>query len=421
MDAEIIAIGDELTSGQCLDTNTQWLSQRCEALGLRVLYHSTVGDALDAMIGVFRQAVGRADVIVATGGLGPTADDLTRQAIAEAAGRELVFDQEAFESIRRLYARRTRRMPEQNRVQAMFPSGSRVIANPEGTAPGIAMDVPREGAEPCRLFALPGVPAEMKEMWDQSVAGALRDVGAGRRVVRHRLVKCFGAGESNVEQMLPDLIRRGRSPRVGITASGATIILRITAEGASRRQCDAAIEPTVATIRQCLGRLVFGGGDDELHHAVARLLCEKGKTLAVCEQGSGGLIAHWFSQIEDAEGRFLGALVAAGDDCLRCVLGASGSQAPGDGREKVAETARRCRERFGADLGLAVGPFPKFDAARADPEPVHFALATAAETKTTSTPYTGHPALLKTLNAKRALNLVRLTLLDAAKTSCYSV
>ena len=275
MNAEIISIGDEIASGQLLDTNSQWLSQRLGELGIRVLYHTTVGDELDAGVDVFRQAIDRADVVVATGGLGPTADDLTREVLAQATGRGLVRDEEALTHIRQLFARRGWAMPEQNEVQAMLPEGSRLIPNPHGTAPGIAMDVPREGRSPCRLFALPGVPAEMVEMWEPSVAGALRSAGAGGRVIRHRLVKCFGAGESQIESMLPDLIRRGRIPRVGITASKTTIILRITAEGATDEECFAAVEPTVATIRQCLGELVFGEDEIELEDVVVRLLGER--------------------------------------------------------------------------------------------------------------------------------------------------
>jgi len=419
MHAEIIAIGDEITSGQLLDTNSQWLSQRHEELGIRVLYHTSVGDDLEALVGVFRQAFGRADVVVSTGGLGPTADDLTREAVAEAAGRELRTNPEALEALRRLFARRKRPMAERNEIQAMFPVGSRAIANPNGTAPGIALDVPRPGADPCRLFALPGVPAEMKEMWYQTVAESLKKAGAGQRVVRHRVIKTFGAGESNVEAMLPDLIRRDRYPRVGINASQASILLRITAEGATEEECDAAIEPTVAVIRQCLGDLVFGEGDDELEHAVTRLLRQQSKTLAVCEWGTGGLVADWFGAVADAAGYFLGGIVVSGDAAIRSALGVPENRIPvdsaGDG-PLVEEMARRSRAMFAADLGLAVGRFPKFDPSRSDPQPVFFALADGHNAKITSVPYAGHPALLRALNAKRALNLVRLALLDAAKT-----
>ena len=168
MPAEIIAIGDELTSGQRLDTNSQWLSERLGELGVPVAFHTTVGDDLEDNVAVFRTAIDRADIVVATGGLGPTADDLTREAIAAAAGVELVQDDAALAHIRNLFARRSREMPERNMLQAQFPRGSRVVPNPHGTAPGIDLTVPRSCGPPCRVFALPGVPAEMFAMWNDN-------------------------------------------------------------------------------------------------------------------------------------------------------------------------------------------------------------------------------------------------------------
>ncbi|HXT58752.1 MAG TPA: competence/damage-inducible protein A, partial [Pirellulales bacterium] len=173
MIAEVISIGDELTSGQRLDTNSQWLSQRLGEIGVPVLYHTTVADDLEANVRVFRQAVERADVVIATGGLGPTADDLTREALAQLIGAELVLDDASLAHIRALFSRRKREMPERNLVQAMFPAGARVVFNPHGTAPGIDLEVPPPLGRPSRIFALPGVPAEMIEMWDETVAGRL--------------------------------------------------------------------------------------------------------------------------------------------------------------------------------------------------------------------------------------------------------
>ena len=413
MRAEIIAIGDEITSGQLLDTNTQWLSQRHEELGVRVLYHTTVGDELDPMAEVFRQAIQRADVVVATGGLGPTADDLTRHALAKATGRELIVDREILEQIRRRYARRSRIMPKRNEQQAMFPEGSQAIPNPHGTAPGVAMEVPREGLEPARVFLLPGVPAEMKEMWLDSVAAALRKGGAGQRIVRHRIIKCFGAGESNVESMLPDLIRRGQIPRVGINASKTTIILRITAEGTTEQECDAVIEPTVATIRNCLGSLVFGEGDDELQHAVVRLLRKQGKTLATAEWGTAGMVCDWLADVPEAEEVYLGGVVVADDSALGRVLEVPPDLIAGHtavSAEVAQAMAAGCRQRFGSDYALSVSRFPEIDPSASGPKPMFVALAGEQGVEVKRFPYTGHPAILKIFSAKRALNVARLAL-----------
>jgi len=427
MHAEIIAIGDEITSGQLLDTNTQWLSQRLEELGIRVLYHTTVGDELEPCAGVFRQAVARADIVVSTGGLGPTADDLTRQAIAQAAGRELLVDPQALAHVRRIFARRKRAMPPQNEQQALIPAGGRMIHNPNGTAPGIDLEVPREGMGPCRLFALPGVPAEIEEMWHNSVAESLRGMGAGYqlvghplvggRIIRHRRIKCFGAGESQIEAMLPDLIRRGREPTVGINASQTTIILRITAEGATKEECHAAMEPTVATIRRCLGRLVFGEEDDELQDAVVRLLCRQRKTLATAEWGTTGLVAQWLGGVAEAQRCYRGGVVATHGTALANLLGVTpdslAGYSPTSGQMAEA-LARGCRERLAADYGLGIAGFPEFDPEAAEPKQVAFALATPHGVQIKEFPLAGHPATLKVFCAKRALNMVRLALLEAA-------
>lgn len=414
MHAEVISIGDELTSGQRLDTNSQWLSQRLGELGIAVQFHTTVADDLVANVEVFRQAVGRADVVVATGALGPTADDLTREALAKMLGVELVLDQASLDHIRSLFARRARPMPEQNVVQAMFPAGSRVIANPHGTAPGVELDVPPPLGRPSRVFALPGVPAEMKEMWTETVAPRLLEAGAGRQVLRHRRIKCFGVGESDLEQMLPDLIRRGRTPSVGITVSDATITLRVTACGATDEACQAAMAPTIVTIRDCLGALVFGEEDDELPDVVVRLLAERGATLATVEWGTAGIIAQWLGDVPGSGDVVKAGLVVGGSRGSMRLLDISAASLMKDGvvgDEAVKAMAKACRERVEADFGLAIGPFPHFDPAASVPGRVHFALATSETVFMRSSPFAGHPAILKPRAAKQALDHLRLHLL----------
>jgi len=412
MIGEVIAIGDELTSGQRLDTNSQWISQRLGELGITVEYHSTVADTLESCSRVFREAIDRADVVIATGGLGPTADDLTREAIAAATGTKLVRDEQALATIRALFARYGREMPERNAVQADFPEGSQPIPNPHGTAPGIQMEIARPGRQPCQLMSLPGVPAELFEMWQNSVAPALLG-RSDEAVVRHRRIKCFGIGESDLEQMLPDLIRRGRFPLVGITVHEATITLRITAAGATPEAAYEAMEPTIATIRECLGDLIFGEEDDELEHAVMRLLMEKKETLATIEWGTDGLIAQWLATLPPRGQTFAGGIVIPSSEAFARMfdLPLTWIEEEGPTSAAVAERmAELARERLGTDYGLAVSEVPAEDP---DPEKMvyHIALATASGTESRRLRYAGHPAILKPRSAKQALNLLRLTLL----------
>jgi nicotinamide-nucleotide amidase len=397
MIAEVISIGDELTSGQRLDTNSQWLSQRLGELGIQVLYHTTVGDDLAANVRVFQQAIDRADVVVATGGLGPTADDLTREALAEAAGRPLYRDEGAVEHIRALFARRRRAMPERNLVQAMFPAGSGIVPNPQGSAPGIDLVLDRPGRGPARVFALPGVPAEMHEMWQQTVAPALAaQLGDTRRVIQIRTVNCFGVGESDLEAMLPDLIRRGRQPSVGITVSRATISLRIAAEARTAAECVQQIAETERVIHACLGELVFGYGEDELQHEVLRLCAKLGKSLAVADAGSGGLLVHWLSEADSGHHPFVGGIVPRRREVRTA--------------EQTQELAAEVRAQFGADLGLALSCFPQYDET-SPPGQIHVAVAGLANSPTASFSFTGHPEILQPRAVKQALNFLRLQLI----------
>ncbi|MGQ9770905.1 MAG: CinA family nicotinamide mononucleotide deamidase-related protein [Thermogutta sp.] len=422
MQAEIIANGDEIVNGKILDTNSQWLSSRLEDLGIRVMYHTAVGDDLQAMVGVFRQAIERSDVVVGTGGLGPTADDLTREALANATGRQLIELPEALEHVQRFFAERQRPMPERNRVQAAFPMGSEMIHNPNGTAPGIAMAIPREGRTPCHFFCLPGIPAEVYEMWPQ-VEEYLRKIGAGKEYILHRDIKCFGAGESQVEAMLPDLIRRGNDPLVGINASKNTIILRISAKGSSRQVCEKKIKPVVETIYKCLGDLVFGEDEEELQDVVLTQLVKLGKTLAIAEVDTGGMVADWLSQADrQAQGNtFRGGIVLPAEGLAQDIFSASSdilsqSSSAGTDRNKVSSPPKdlagllsaRVRRLFHADIGLAASAMKTTET----PRVVSFAVAIDAGEKTyrQEIRFGSHPDFLRLTAGKHMLNTLRLWL-----------
>ena len=404
MHAEVMAIGDELTTGERLDTNSQWLSQQLAQIGVPVLYHSTVGDDLSAITAALEVAFRRAAVVVMTGGLGPTADDLTREALAAAVGRPLELRPDILAVIQSRFARGGRQMPPQNQVQALFPAGSRVIDNPHGTAPGIDLECSHQG-KGCRLFALPGVPAEMIEMWDQSVRPAITSMTAASRVICHRRIKCFGVGESQLESMLPDLIRRDREPRVGITVHRATITLRITAAGPDEESCHQLMQPTLQTIRDCLGDLIFGEEDDELEDAVVRLLERRQQRLVVCEWGTAGLVGRWLSAV-DRNATLHAALVISGPDALEHLFAeAPPVEDPGVLLRWIVQHLRR---RFHTELALAVGPLP--NPSDADPR-ILLGLASPHEIVTVDRAYRGHPDVVLERAAKQALDLLRHELL----------
>jgi nicotinamide-nucleotide amidase len=390
MRAEIIAIGDELTTGQRLDTNSQWVAQRLLEIGVPVAFHTTVGDRLDDNVQVFRQACERAEIVVATGGLGPTADDLTRHALAEVAGVPLVQDDDSLAHIKALFARRKREMPSTNLIQAQFPQGSRPIHNPHGSAPGIDIEIPRRADKPARVFALPGVPAEMKEMWEASVRPAIQNLLGVAKVIAHHRIKCFGVGESDLEAMLPDLIARDHYPLVGITVHQATITLRITAEGETAEAARDAMGPTIETIRQCLGDLIFGVEEEELQDVVVRLLREQKKTLLIDEWATQGLVSKWLADCDSA-GVFRFGMVH------------------GDNRWWRDEF--RDVKASGVDYHLLIGPAPNSDSSSRQAGNVVVVLSSASRNIRKEFPFAGHPEILRPRAAKQALNLLRLHLL----------
>jgi nicotinamide-nucleotide amidase len=412
MKCEIVSIGSELTSGQNLDTNCQWLSRRLAEIGIPVGWHTTVADDLEANIAAFLMASRRASLVLITGGLGPTQDDLTREALARAAGVELVFDQASFDRIHAMFSQRGRPMPERNRVQALFPAGAEPILNENGTAPGVWMKV---GA--CQIAAMPGVPSEMFAMFENQVKPRIMTLGLGGGVLIQRKINAFGLGESAIDEKLGDLTRRDHVPEVGITVSDGTISLRILARASSRMEAERLIAPVEWTIRDRLGDLVFGVEDEELQHAVLALLASRHRTLSSAESITGGLVAQLVTSVAGASPWFWGGVVAYDNRIKAGMLGVpqglldeKGAVSP----EVVEALAVGCRTRLGTDL--AVGTVGV-----AGPEPlgpdrpvglVYVGLAWKGGVASWSFNWAGTRTEVQRRTAKFALNRVRLHLLQ---------
>jgi nicotinamide-nucleotide amidase len=415
MQAEIISLGSELTSGAKLDTNSQWLSLELAEIGIPVQAHITIADDLDAMIEAIRTSAARSDILLLTGGLGPTLDDLTREALAKFAGVELVLHEPSLEHVKQMFSRRHRPMPERNVIQAMFPQGSEPLPNPRGTAPGIWMVSPRPGQSlPCRIAAMPGVPSEMKVMFRQQVLSRL---DGGEQVIRRLRINCFGVGESQAEEMLGDLTARGKDPDVGITAHEATITLRITAQAGSIDECRAKIEKARATIANRMGTVAFGEEDEELEHAVVRLLHQRRASLSTAESGTGGLLALRLTGVPGFEACYMGGVVAPTNAAKRelvavdpHILATSGPISA----EVAQAMAAGCRKRFGTDFALAVTEWAAFDPDDPlAPVPASFvALAGPHGGRYEQVQHFGDPAIAKSRTAKSALNLLRLFLIE---------
>jgi nicotinamide-nucleotide amidase len=414
MRAEIIAIGSELVSGQSLDTNSYWLSQQLTALGITTAFHTTLGDVLEDHLAVFENALARADIVVMTGGLGPTQDDLTREALAQCAGVPLVEDAECLAAIAAMFARRNRVMSERNRVQALFPKAATPLPNPVGTAPGIWMQVDR-----ATVACLPGVPHEMKLMFLDQVVPRLRQSGLINQVTVHRKINLFGKGESEIEAQAMDVTARGRVPDVGITAHDSTISFRITATAPSEEEARLLIEPTAKLIYERFGSLVVGEGSDDVPEAVAAELAAANATLATAESCTGGVVAQMLTAIPGVSQFYLGGVVSYANEAKIEFLGVPSALIENHGAvspQVAAAMAEGVRTRLGADLGLATtgvaGP------SGGTPEKpvglVYLGLATSKGTETRRLDIgSDQPRdIIQRRSSKAALNWVRLTLLE---------
>lgn len=353
MEAEIIAVGSELLSGTKSDTNGPWLTARLAAGGISTRYHTIIGDLREDNLEALTLATRRASLVLVSGGLGPTQDDLTREIVAEVAGRPLVEDPECLVQLRQFFESRQREMPERNRVQALIPDGAEPILNRIGTAPGLWMPIGES-----LVVCLPGVPRELKIMFLEQVEPRLAArSGQGRRFLLQEKINLFGRGESEIEAEALDLTARGRHPEVGITAHDGTISFRIISEAANFEEAQAALENTRGIIEGRFDELIVGRGDDDIEHDLARMLLARHVTLAVAESCTGGRIASDLTSVPGISDVFLGGVVCYSNASKVDVVGVDPGLIAGPGAvsaEVAAELARNIRERFHSDLGLAV-------------------------------------------------------------------
>ncbi|GBD08304.1 Nicotinamide-nucleotide amidohydrolase PncC [Candidatus Thermoflexus japonica] len=282
--AEVLATGTELLSGDLVDTNSARIARALQPLSIPLVQITVVGDDLPRMVAAIRAAMARSEILIVSGGLGPTVDDVTREAVAEALGRPLIFDPELFESIRARFQAFGFPMPENNRRQAFRPQGSQVIPNPIGTAPGFLVE---EGDRV--LFALPGVPRELERMLTESVIPYLERRFPPAEAMVWRVVRTIGMGESVIDERLRDLLK-GENPQVGLNAHPGMVDIRIRARGATLEEAAARAEAAVQTIRERLRWAVYGEGTCTPEEALIAGLRERGLTLATLERGTLGLL-----------------------------------------------------------------------------------------------------------------------------------
>jgi len=283
--ASIVSIGNELLNGQTVDTNTTYLSGQLLTNGLPVVSSYTIGDDMDAIVRAFNLASTDADIVLATGGLGPTDDDLTRQAFAKFLGTELQLKTDLLHRIQNFFTKRNLQMSERNKIQAYIPAGAKAIANPLGTAPGIMAE-----AKGKLIAALPGVPSEMKQMFAESVLPELQRF-AGTQALVVRKLKCFGAGESTIAELLGTVCQRGRNPLINCTVEYGVITLHVIATAEDKNKARQMAEKEEKSLRNTLGDLVYGTEEQTLAEVVGEKLARQKMTIAVAESCTGGTLA----------------------------------------------------------------------------------------------------------------------------------
>ncbi len=349
--ASIVSIGNELLSGEVVDTNTSFLSRQLRCLGIPVAGVYTAADEVERIARALRLASEEADVVLATGGLGPTDDDVTREAMAEFLGVKLRFDQVLFDGIRSLFVGSGRPMAAKNRVQAFIPEGAEPLANGLGTAPGIWA----EKGE--KVFAvMPGVPTEMEEMFEKGVAGRLRAMAPNQAIFVRKLM-CFGAGESNIAEILGDLMKRGRNPEINSTASSGVITLHIVSTAANEREARRMAGEDEALLREKLGNLVYGVDGEGLAEVVGKELARRGKTIATAESCTGGLMAKLLTDVPGASRYFAYGWVTYGNEAKMSELGVDERIIVNCGavsEEVAAAMALAAREKSGASVAVGI-------------------------------------------------------------------
>ncbi len=347
MRAEIITSGTELLLGDLVDTNAAYLSRQLRALGIDVHYRTTVGDNEQRTAEAISLAMRRADLVITTGGLGPTVDDVTRQAVARATGRPLVLHPELLAAIEARFRSFGYRMTANNVQQAYIPQGAVVIENPVGTAPCFAVETPT-GA----VISLPGVPRELEYLMENAVIPYLRRRFGLHEVIKTRVLKTCAIGESAIDQQIADLMQ-SRNPTVGLNAHPGQTDVRITAKAASEEEADRLLADMEAKIRERLGDSIYGTEAQTLEEVLLQGLQARGETVAVLETPTGGQLTQRLASVRGVAW-FLGGMVAPADESLRALVPAW-SESP-DPCLSARAAADSVRERFGATYGLAIVP-----------------------------------------------------------------
>ena len=409
MTAELVSVGTEILLGQIVNTNAAWLAVRLAEMGINLYRQQTVGDNLKRLADAVGESLSRARIVIITGGLGPTDDDLTREGVALALGLPLIEDAEQLAWLKQRFGGR---MPSNNLKQALKPAGAIILPNPHGTACGYALE--HDGSW---LFMLPGPPWEMEAMWNSSVEGILRKSLALTTQLFSHTLHFIGIGESALEMELLDIMRQQSDPSLALYAKTGEIELRLTTRAESRAEAEARFAPLKAEISSRVGQHIYGYDDETLFEVVDRLMIAKGLTLAVAESCSGGLLSSSLTDIPGSSAFFLGGWLTYSNDMKINELGV-----PEELIERYGAVSARCVQAMAegarlhseADWAIAISGVagPGGGSKEKPVGLIYHALATAAGTRIFRNTYSSDRVRNKARAAKQAAYLLWLTLMD---------
>ncbi len=404
MIVEVVTVGTELLLGQIVNTNAAVIGSALTEKGLDANYQQVVGDNLVRLADSVSLALSRADAVIITGGIGPTQDDLTREAVCLATGLEMEFSEEYADHLRGWFAARGRDMPESNLRQAQHPAGAELLDNPKGTAPGLALH--HHGKQ---IFCVPGVPAEMEHLLRVEVLPRL-DRPDQRSVLSSRLLRTWGRSESEVAETLDDLYVGSTNPSIAFLASAGEIKIRITAKAADSATTAELIAPVEEEIRTRLGEAVFGADDETIERLILELLEDQGRTIATAESMTGGLLAAALTSLPGAAAVVRGGLVAYAPELKAALLGV-------DDVSRVVtvdvaeQMARGARELLGSDVAVSVTGVAGPDPLEKPPGTIVIGVSTPEGTMAREMRMVGDRERVRTYAVTNALHLTRLGLI----------
>lgn len=347
--AEIIAVGSELTSGHVLNTNSAWLAKEVEAYGFEVISHVTVGDSTDQLERSLRLALGRADWVFVTGGLGPTYDDITKEVVAKVCNRPLLISEEAMAHINDFFKDRSQKSTANNKKQATVPKGADILANPSGLAPGIWLK-----NQETTLILLPGPPHEMKATFKASLAPRLAHIA--RSAIRRHALHFYGIGEAEIDSQLSEIFPDNSNPLVAPYAKSGEVELQVTAYGPSAQAAEDLLQPVISTLTEKFKDYFYGIDTDHLKYPVSNLLAQGNWSIASAESCTGGLLSKWFTDVPGSSAYFAGGICTYTEKAKQNFLQVQAETLAKHGAvsaQTAAEMADGARAAFQTDLAIS--------------------------------------------------------------------